>query len=74
MGDDPDPGFLKRLFTFGGDKEEQVSGHRYTVHLESDGQEAIRVTVAMGEDTGLSSTEDLILRERLLKLIKEYST
>lgn len=72
---DPDPGFLKRLFSFGGDdKDDAPSGHRYTIQLASEGEQNIKVTVALGDQTGLTETEDLILRERLLKLIREYST
>ncbi len=69
---DPDPGFFSRLFGGGEDNEDDVSpGHRFRVHLEP-GDEEVLVTVI--ENEVASDTQTLILRERLLKLIKEYST
>ncbi len=71
---DPDPGFLKRLFTREAKESELESGQRFTVHLESNGEE-VHVTVATQDGSSTSTnTRDLILSERLLKLIKEYST
>ena len=71
---DPDPGFFGRLF---GNEEEREAdtdpGHHFRVQLADAGEE-ILVTVDAGETPVQDETESLILRERLLKLIKEYST
>jgi len=69
---DPDPGFFSKIF--GGDsKDDEDPGHRFTVQLEPEGEE-IRVTVSVASELAASETDSLILKERLLKLIKEYST
>ncbi|MDA0978618.1 MAG: outer membrane protein assembly factor BamC, partial [Proteobacteria bacterium] len=68
---DPDPGFLRRVFSR--DDGDQDPGHAFVVNLQPEGEDVL-VTVAMEQETGLGTTESLILRERLLKLIKEYST
>lgn len=72
----PNPGFFRRLF--GGDDDEARErdtnpGHRFRVQLESQGSD-ILVTVGVDAEIALADTESLILKERLLKLIKEYST
>ena len=69
---DPDPGFFTRLFTR--EKDDGTSGQRFKVHLEPLGEE-VHVTVAIDDTTTTSTnTMNLLLSERLLKLIKEYST
>jgi outer membrane protein assembly factor BamC len=72
---DPNPGFFSKIFG-GGDsgdsKEDANPGHRFTVQLESEGEE-VRVTVDVASELA-ADTDSLILKERLLKLIKEYST
>jgi outer membrane protein assembly factor BamC len=72
---DPDPGFFGRLFGRGGNSEEEDTnpGHRFKVHLEPTGDE-VRVTIGLVSEVAVADTESLILKERLLKLIKEYST
>jgi|TARA_B110000467_G_scaffold40898_1_gene37568 outer membrane protein assembly factor BamC len=70
---DPDPGFFSKIFGGGDGKEDADPGHRFTVQLESEGEE-IRVTVGVASELAASETDSLILKERLLKLIKEYST
>lgn len=73
-GHDPDPGFFSRLLgRRGAHEQEPGEGFKFRVHVEEEGEQ-VRVTVAMDEDASLDTTENLILRERLLKLIKEYST
>lgn len=69
---DPDPGFFGRVFGGGGSEEDTNPGHRFKVQLEPEDEE-IKVTVDV-ENELASTTESLILKERLLKLIKEYST
>lgn len=70
---DPDPGFFSRVFGGGENSKEDVNpGHRFKVQLAPEDEE-VRVTVDV-ENELASSTESLILKERLLKLIKEYST
>ena len=70
---DPDPGFFSRLFGAGGDgREDQNPGHQFRVQLRTE-REEVRVTVDVASETA-STTDSLILKERLLKLIKEYST
>lgn len=70
---DPNPGFFGRIFGGGENSEEDTNpGHRFKVQLEPE-EEEVRVTVNV-ENELASTTESLILRERLLKLIKEYST
>ena len=63
----PDPGFFRRLFTRG-KKSEDEPDNRYTVHLDTDGKE-VHVTVL--KDSVLA---EALIAERLLKVIKEYST
>lgn len=71
---DPDPGFFRRLFRSDrGDRIEAATGQRFRVQVEDVGEE-VQVSVAMDDQQAPDSTENLILRERLLKLIKEYST
>ncbi|MEM7260279.1 MAG: hypothetical protein AAF404_23145 [Pseudomonadota bacterium] len=70
---DPDPGFFSRVFGRSNDAEEGQTGHRYRVHLDPQAEEVV-VTVNPDSETGLSVTEELLLQERLLKLIREYST
>ena len=70
---DPDPGFFSKVFGGGDSKEDADPGHRFTVQLEPQGEE-IRVTVGVASELAASETDSLILKERLLKLIKEYST
>ena len=70
---DPDPGFFSKIFGGGDSKENANAGHRFTVQLESDGEE-VRVTVEVAGELAAADTDSLILKERLLKLIKEYST
>ena len=48
-------------------------GHSFQVLLDGREKEVL-VTVAVGEEQVDDVTRNLILRERLLKLIKEYST
>ncbi len=72
-----EPGFFSRLFGRDSDEareEDNTPGHRFKVQLESQGEEEIVVTVDVDTDIAMADTESLILRERLLKLIKEYST
>lgn len=73
---DPDPGFLSRLFSFDDDGEEAAGeGNRFRIHLATEGDE-IHVTVVTegAEPDAPMDTRRLLLSERLLKLIKEYST
>jgi outer membrane protein assembly factor BamC len=70
---DPDPGFFSKIFGGGDRKEDANLGHRFTVRLESEGEE-VRVTVDVAGQLVAADTDSLILKERLLKLIKEYST
>ena len=71
---DPDPGFFRRLFRSDrSDRIEAATGQRFRVQVEDVGEE-VQVSVAMDDQQAPDSTENLILRERLLKLIKEYST
>lgn len=69
----PDPGFFKRLFSKD-EKPGQGPDNRYTVHLVSEGKE-VHVTVlkeAGSEEEVVFA--DALIAERLLKIIKEYST
>ncbi|MBQ74503.1 MAG: hypothetical protein CMQ20_05685 [Gammaproteobacteria bacterium] len=63
----PDPGFFKRVFSRG-KKKLEGGENRYTVHLDSEGEE---VHVTVFKDTVLAES---LIAERLLKVIKEYST
>jgi outer membrane protein assembly factor BamC len=72
-GHDPDPGFLKRLFTRQSSSSTGDDGYRFKVHLNPEG-EHVEVTVGFEGEVALTDTQNVILRERLLKLIKEYST
>lgn len=68
-----EPGFFKRLFSKD-DEREQGSGNRYAVHLVSEGAE-VHVTVLKEVDTEEDVVlADALIAERLLKIIKEYST
>ena len=63
-----DPGFFKKLFT----KDEAPEAgpvNRYTVHLTEAGEE-VHVTVFKNE----AILADTLIAERLLRVIKEYST
>ncbi len=69
----PEPGFFKRLFTFG-DKLEEGPANRYTVHLVPAGKE-VHVTVLKELDPEEKVVlADALIAERLLKIIKEYSS
>ncbi|MGV0035088.1 MAG: outer membrane protein assembly factor BamC [Candidatus Azotimanducaceae bacterium WSBS_2022_MAG_OTU7] len=70
---DSDPGFFSRIFGGGKSKADVDPRHKFTVRLEPEGEE-IRVTVDVSSELAASDTDSLILKERLLKLIKEYST
>lgn len=71
---DPDPGFFGRLFGAEETREEDEDpGHRFTVQLEPQTDD-VRVTVDLLDEVAANDTQSVILRERLLKLIKEYST
>jgi outer membrane protein assembly factor BamC len=70
---DPEPGFFSKVFGGSDSKEDSNPGHRFTVQLEPEGEE-VRVTVGIASELAASDTDSLILKERLLKLIKEYST
>ena len=66
------PGFIRRLFT---SAKAGAGGYKFKVHLEASGEE-VHVT-AFGEDNDFPKddpTTELLLSERLLKLIKEHST
>ncbi len=63
----PEPGFFRKLFTRES-KLEQGPANRYTVHLAPDGKE---VAVTVLKETALADT---LIAERLLRVIKEYST
>ena len=69
----PDPGFLSRVFGRSDDKDDSGVGHRFIVQLRSEGKE-VSVTVGTTGELASLNTDSLILKERLLKLIKEYST
>ena len=62
----PEPGFFGRLF--GGDDKISGEGNRYTVHLD-EAENEVHVTVLQDE-----REVDSLIAERLLKIIKEYST
>jgi outer membrane protein assembly factor BamC len=81
-----EPGFFGRLFGGGKDGDDDENpGHRFKVELQTEGEE-IWVTVGSNDSVGskaavgstdnvaIADTQSLILQERLLKLIKEYST
>lgn len=63
-----EPGLLRRLFS-GADEQEAGSTHRYEVHLDDRGDE-VHVTVKKGE----TNLADAFVAEKLLKIIKQYST
>lgn len=63
-----EPGFLKRLFT-SDDKNPAELEHRYQIHLD-DQTDEVHVTVYK-DDTTLA---EAFIAERLLKVIKEYSS
>ena len=67
-------GLLKRLVTFGRSKSGGAGGYKFRIHLEaSDG--GIHVTaIGEGNDFPEGDPEELLLSERLLKLIREHST
>lgn len=74
---DPDPGFFGRMFGGNADDEHVDPGNRFRVNLaanQRDGGDEVVVTVDLDSDSLENETESLILKERLLKLIKEYST
>ncbi len=67
------PGFFRRLFTSA--QAGDGGGYKFRVHLEASGEE-VHVT-ARSEDNEFPEddpTKELLLSERLLKLIKEHST
>jgi len=62
------PGIFKRLL--GGDKEPGPGGeHRYEVHLD-DRQDEVHVTVKKNEN----NLADALIAEKLLTIIRQYST
>lgn len=63
----PDPGFFRRLFTKD-KKKEKGPANRYRVHLDDEGKE---VHVTIFQESVLAES---LMAERLLKVIKEYST
>ena len=69
----PNPGFFSRVFGGGDDKDDSGVGHRFIVQLRPEGKE-VSVTVGTTGELASLNTDSLILKERLLKLIKEYST
>lgn len=73
----PEPGFFGRLFGRDGAEDknriEADPDQRFQVRLEDAGEEVL-VRIALDDTSMPDSTESLILRERLLKLIREYST
>ena len=70
---DPDPGFFSRLIGRRTNEVQEGEGHSFLVQLEDQDQEVL-VTIATNELREEYATRDMILRERLLKLIKEYSS
>ena len=70
---DPDSGFFARFFTRDKSGEENAAKNRFRVHLQPDGEKVL-VTVGRDNEVAVNDTDSAILRERLLKLIKEYST
>ena len=70
---DPDPGFFSRILGRRTNELETGEGHSFLVQLDGR-EEEVLVTVATGDEAVDDATRNLILRERLLKLIKEYST
>ncbi len=64
----PEPGFVARLLKRN-KKLEPGEANRYLLHLEASGEE-VHVTVMKDQDT----LADALIAERLLKIIKEYST
>ena len=65
---EPEPGFFKNLFSRDEELEEGPA-NRYTVHLVAEGDE-VHVTVFTAKDV----LADTLIVERLLRVIKEYST
>ncbi|MEX2490051.1 MAG: outer membrane protein assembly factor BamC [Pseudomonadales bacterium] len=62
------PGFLRRLFS---NEDEEVSeANRYMVHLDTMPGDEVHVTVKKDQET----SADPLVAERLLQIIKEYST
>ena len=84
---DPDPGFFSRLFS---SDDESDSVNKFTIHLKPMGEETHVTVMVGGVDDEADAEADtvadsasgasdmdtltLLLTERLLKLIKEYST
>ncbi len=62
-------GFLKRIFN---SEDEKKEGRPFLVTVTSQSGQIIVNAAPSGESS--SGPEDLVLRERLIKLIKEYST
>ncbi len=74
---DPRHRFIVQLESEGEEGEEGMEGVEGVEGVEGgEGEEGeeIRVTVEVASELAASDTESLILKERLLKLIKEYST
>jgi len=63
-----EPGFLGRLFS-GDDENEPGAMHRYEVHLD-DREDEVHVTVKKDE----ANLADALVAEKLLQIIKQYST
>ena len=70
---DPDPGFFSRLLGRRSNKIQEGERYSFLVQLE-DREEEVLVTIGANDQPEEDATRNLILRERLLKLIKEYST
>lgn len=65
-----EPGFLRRLLGGGGDKAlEPGAAHRYEVRLDNR-EDEVHVTVMKGE----GALANAMIAEKLLKIIKQYST
>lgn len=62
------PGFLGRLFS--GDEEKNKAPDRYMLHLDAMPGDEVHVTVKKDQET----FADALVAERLLQIIKEYST
>ena len=69
---EPEPGFFRNLF--GGGDDEGLD-NRFRVHLETLADQ-VRVTATLDKDPARTSEDKriLLLSERLLKLIREFST
>ena len=67
-------GIFSRLFRRGRDDDSgEEPGHHFLVKLQDEGREVL-VTVNLADAAAETDTDSLILEERLLKLIREFST